>query len=263
MNYAGAVSPDFARFEDAGVGASPAPAVLSTRNKVFTETGLHQQIGLRRTTAHAAFRLDYQHDMARRTAVSGQVLAVGRKGDAGLSQPNSPALDALTLDTGNGLFRAFAPSYSVNGFDLGADLSLGNAFSASGTYVRSMATPLSAAPTRVDQSIFANGPSQAFIAIAQGKSLRGGTKVNVSYRWQPSRALSVVAPYASTEIRPYLGVHFRQSVSAKQLGCDRVAILIDADNLLGEGYHTYPLGMQRVNVASAITEVHAGLAFSY
>ena len=262
-SYAGATSPEFTRFDDVGGGAGSAPAVVPARTKLLTETGSHQQIGVRKTFEHASIRLDYQHDAARRAAVSGQILALPRAGDISLYRLSPPALNALAYDSSNGSFRMFAPGYLVNGFDVGADVSLGHALSASSTYIRSVGAYLLSAPSGVDQAAFAIGQSQAFLTVVQGKFVRSGTRISASYRWQPSRMMSVVAPYTQAGIGSYLGLHLQQSLFVRRLGSNRVAIVVDGGNLLGEGYHSYLVGVQSANIASALREIHAGLAFSY
>ncbi len=261
-NYAFATSPAFTRLSDVDVDVHNAPTVTTTRSGLLTETGLHQQLDARRSKGRASFRLDYHHDMTRRSVVPGALVPQRRTRDIAQAL-SSPALPATAYDRSNDLIRMFAPGYSAGGFDVGAELRLNHAISASGTYLRGGGVHLLRAPGAAEGASFSVKQSQAFLVVVESTSRRSGTRASGSYRWQPSQVMTVVSPYAIPGTEPYLGLHLRQSLPAGKFNAVHTEMVLDADNLLGQGYQTYVLAGQSAMLASALRVLRAGITFSY
>ena len=262
-NYAFATSPELSRLGDVDGDAQTAPTVVSTRTGVLTATGLHQQVGVHRTNGRALVRLDYHHDMTRRTAVPGVLTSQRPIPDIAAQALSSSANPPTAYDRSSDLIRIFAPGYSADGFDVGTELRLSPLFSASGTYLRSGGVSLLRASGGTEGTGFSVKQSQAFLVVVESKSKRTGTRVSGSYRWQPSRTMSVVAPYVMPGTEPYLGFHLRQSLPVSRSSSVRIDMALDADDLLGEGYQNYVLAGQSATLASAVRTIRAGVTFSY
>ena len=249
VSYALAESPLMAGYDDVGAPEGDAPALLTGEAGLLTESGLHQQLQVRRHLGRGSIAFSVHHDGQRRIAVSGMI----PRGGAILgTQPQ------VLLDQNSETFRTLMTSAAGDGYSFLADVPVGNDFDLLAGYLNDAALALTGGSARPSGK-----RSQAVLFSVQGKIAKTGTHVTFSYRWQPAGTVSVVAPYEVTGTAPYLSVHLRQPLPHARLMPPRAQLTFDGNNMLAEGYRSAPSISQEAMLASALRELRAGIEFSF
>lgn len=121
--------------------------------------------------------------------------------------------------------------------------------------------PLSLAS--VSQSINRRN-SYAATASLRGKILRSGTTLRAEYRWQPEHTLTQVNAFNATDQEAYLGLYLRQRVWCGKLLPDGIDAVIDASNLLAQGYQPVISSDGRVLFLAQVPRaIQGGFAFNF
>ena len=237
------------------------PTALVARRGLVTEADSHQEIVARRTFKKAEVQLLYQHDVVKRTALSGELLGVqNAKGTLGSF---SVASGDVALDRNSGAFQLFAPGSLTNGFGFRMDLPINDSLALSADYLSGAGVSLQPASRGVSGNDFHISQASTVLASINGKVPRVGTWISVAYRWQADKDLNRVSPYQSSETEPFLSFHLRQSLPTMTAIPAGIEITIDGDNLTGEGYQTYHIAQQDAFLASALRDLRAGLSYSF
>ncbi len=260
-SYTFATAPGVTRYDDLSASNPPTPTAINNGASVKTEAGMHHEVAIARTVGRAKMHLAYSHDYTERTALTG---LLPRSSTSALpSRGTEPGFaDAISLDANNGSFRTFSQGYESSGGSMFFDLPVRERFSVSGGCLTSMGINVRPGSKSQPDAHLAAVRSQALLVGVQGHVMKTGTKVTASYRWQPSRTVSILSPYELGTAAPYLGVHVRQALPGWRDG-SLVEITFDGDNLLQEGYQSYGAGRQEALLASALQELRAGLSFTF
>ncbi len=260
-SYAFATSPALSHYEDVGRDSSTAPSAVPTQHRLLTEAGLHQEVVARRAVGRTKVQLLYEHTAVSRTAISGKALSVRDEAVPQRSTATGP--DGVAIDSSNGTFRVFAPGMSAHGFGLAIDLPLGSDVALSGGYLSSAGISLPSISQRGNANPFSVSRANVFLASIIGHVAKSGTRMSVTYRWQPDDVVSTVSPYEMVEVKPYLGIHLHQSIPAMRGLPAGIEASVDGENVLGEGYQNYALARQEAILASTLRELRAGLSFTF
>ena len=259
-SYAFAQSPGFAGFDDVGTGPASFPVVTSGSSRLVTELRSHHQVGGERMVRHAVIRLAYHHDSTRGAVIPGELVAPHQNR---LPSSHLTPLLPVAYDISSDLIRIPVPSYSTDGLIASVDLAMGHGLTASGTFLQSGGVHLENWREATDKRSIALQQSRAFLGSVQGKIAVTGTLIQASYRWQPAKFVSLVAPYNASATGPYLSVHLKQSLPLRACTYKCIEISIDGENLLAEGYQESTIAGQRVVLASGLRQLGASVAFSY
>jgi len=106
--------------------------------------------------------------------------------------------------------------------------------------------------------------SYAASASLRGKILRTGTTVRAEYRWQPMHTLTQVNAFNVSDQNAYLGLYVRQRLWCGRWLPDGIDAVIDATNLLAQGYQPVVSGDGHVlYLAQAPRAIQGGFAFNF
>jgi len=211
---------------------------LSARNqKLLLERGLHQEIGWERRTGNSGVALMVFADRVDNPVVE----AMGRFAEGGTAMQNA------LLDRTSGLIRAAGSDYSTAGFLATVERNLpgGNhirlSYANGDALVMPARTPAPAA-TLAQVFEYAHPRRAQAYSISLSGTLDGtGARWRASYRWQPSGAVTQVAPFEAEASEPYLNIRVRQPLHLRCGNSKHVEAIIEVRNLLAEGYRPYLL----------------------
>ena len=103
----------------------------------------------------------------------------------------------------------------------------------------------------------------ATIAL-RGRVVHTGTRVRASYRWQPTRLVTAVNPYASFSDQAYFSCYLRQALRLGNLLPAGLDATVDVTNLLAQGYRPFlSADGHTLFLAQSPRTVQAGLAFTF
>ena len=122
----------------------------------------------------------------------------------------------------------------------------------------------SGAPVATAEKGIVSRNSYAASASLRGKVLRTGTAVRAEYRWQPTHTLSQVNAFNVPDQDAYLSLYLRQRVWCGRFLPDGIDAVIDATNLLQQGYQPIISGDgHTLYLAQAPRAIQAGFAFNF
>ena len=98
----------------------------------------------------------------------------------------------------------------------------------------------------------------------KGRVLRSGTAIRAAYRWQPTRLVTAVNPYAPFSDQAYFSCYLRQALRLGHLLPPGLEATVDVTNLLAQGYRPFlSADGQTLFLAQSPRTVQAGLAFTF
>jgi hypothetical protein len=213
------------------------PRLSARGGKLLLEHGLHQEIGWERHTGNSGVAL-----MVFASHIDHPVIeAMGRFAEG------SPDLQNALLDRTSGLLRAAGNDYSMAGFQAAVERNLPGGNHVLLSYANGDALLVHAqqgASAGTLAQVFASGQprrAQTFSISLSGTLDGTGTRWHASYRWQPSGAMTQVAPFAEQASEPYLNIHLRQPLHLHCGNSRHVEAIVDVRNLLAEGYRPFLL----------------------
>jgi hypothetical protein len=171
------------------------------------------------------------------------------------------------VDTATGSFEFLGAGYSASGMSVVISEPLSTSLGASIGYETGagMAARNTSAEglTAVASGLHPEAAGAASVAL-QGKSMRTGTRVHASYRWQPQHLVTAVDPYGSLSSQGYLSFYVRQAVRWGDRLPQGLEATIDVTNLLAEGYQPFLSADGRtLFLASSTRSVKGGLSFTF
>ena len=259
-SYSFSTQPGLAQYADAGGDTEGVPTVIRDGAKLRTDSGWHQEVAAGRSLGRTKIRVAYSRDTSHRTALTGRLARSPIT--SGVSPADAISLPPLVSDVSDGTFRMFAQGFGSNGGSMAIDVPLSNDFSVSGGYITDRTLELAPDVPPSGLGTFRTGRAQSVSIAFTGRVAKSGTRVSASYRWQPARTISTLAPYETAGSSPYLCVHIRQPLHATKVS-PTMELTLDSDNLLQEGYQSYALARQEAFLASALQELRAGLSFTF
>jgi len=239
------------------------PIAVMYRGRMQTEQGHHQEFSASRKTGSGVIQISYYRDSLDRVAVSGG----GALGAADIQQTGQPGLNGIVADSTTGNFRFLNGGFKAQGVNvmlsepltpnmwLAVEYATGEALAAKDSAVMSLPT--------MGTSLTPQAAQTATIAL-RGKVLHTGTRVRASYRWQPTRLVTAVDPYASFSDQAYFSCYLRQALRLGNLLPAGLDATVDVTNLLAQGYRPFlSADGQTLFLAQSPRTVQAGLAFTF
>jgi hypothetical protein len=240
------------------------PIAVTYRGRMQTEQGHHQEFSAIRKTGSGVIQVSYYRDSLDRVAVSGG----GALGAADIQQTGQPGLNGIVADSTTGNFRFLNGGFKAQGVNvtlsepltpnmwLAMEYATGKALAAKdGAAAMSLPT--------MGTSLTPQAAQTATIAL-RGKVLHTGTRVRASYRWQPTRLVTAVDPYASFSDQAYFSCYLRQALRLGNLLPAGLDATVDVTNLLAQGYRPFlSADGQTLFLAQSPRTVQAGLAFTF
>jgi hypothetical protein len=239
------------------------PVSAIYRGRMQTEQGVHHEFTASRTAGPGLVQVSYYRDSLDRVAVAGG----GALGAADVEQTGQPGANGIVADSTTGNFRLLSGGYKTQGVNVtltepltpnmwvAVEYARGAALAAKDGAVMSLATmPDDLAPVSAQT---------ATIAL-RGKVLHTGTRVRASYRWQPTKLVTAVNPYASFSDQAYFSCYLRQALRLGHLLPAGLDATVDVTNLLAQGYRPFlSADGHTLFLAQSPRTLQAGLAFTF
>jgi hypothetical protein len=263
VGYRMATSQDVQSFAGLDSVQPELPIAVMYRGRTQTEQGHHQEFTATRKAGPGLIQVSYYRDSLDRVAVSGG----GALAPADIKQTGPPSPNGILADSTTGNFRFLSAGYKTQGVNVtlteplsstmwvALEYATGMGLAAKDGAVMSLPTMLTGLAPQAAQT--------ATIAL-RGKVVSSGTRIRASYRWQPTRLVTAVDPYASFGDQAYFSCHLRQALRLGSLLPAGLDATVDVTNLLAQGYRPFlSADGQTLFLAQSPRTVQAGLAFTF
>jgi hypothetical protein len=263
VGYRMATSQNLQTFEGLDSVQQELPIAVMYQGRMQTEQGHHQELSASRKTGPGVIQISYYRDSLDRVAVSGG----GALGAADIKQTGLPGVNGIVADSTTGNFRFLNGGFKTQGVNVtlsepltpnmwvAMEYATGEALAAKDSATMSLPT--------MGTSLAPETAQTATIAL-RGKVLHTGTRVRASYRWQPTRLVTAVDPYASFSDQAYFSCYLRQALRLGNLLPAGLDATVDVTNLLAQGYRPFlSADGQTLFLAQSPRTVQAGLAFTF
>jgi len=122
---------------------------------------------------------------------------------------------------------------------------------------------MAASLAEVSAGLHAESAQAATVAL-KGRIQYSGTRLRVSYRWQPSHLVTPVAGYESLSDQAFLGFYVRQALRWGDRLPPGLEATVDVTNLLAQGYQPFLSADGRtLFLAQSPRTLQAGLSFTF
>jgi len=239
------------------------PVPVMYQGRMQTAQGLHQEFAASRTAGQGLVQIAYYRDSLDRVAVSGG----GALSASDIQQTGQPGSNGIIADSMTGGFRLLSAGYKTQGVNVtltepltpgmwvAVEYATGAALTMKDGAVMSLPTASSDLAPQFAQT--------ATLAL-RGRVVRSGTRIRASYRWQPTRLVTAIDPYASFGDQAYLSCYLRQALRLGHLLPAGLDATVDVTNLLAQGYRPFlSADGQTLYLAQSPRSVQAGLAFTF
>jgi Carboxypeptidase regulatory-like domain len=263
VGYRMATSQNLQSFEGLDSVQQELPISVMYQGRMQTEQGHHQELSVSRKTGPGVIQISYYRDSLDRVAVSGG----GTLGAADIKQTGQPGSNGIVADSTTGNFRFLNEGFKAQGVNVtlsepltpnmwvAVEYATGKALAAQDGAAMSLPT--------METSLTPETAQTATIAL-RGKVLHTGTRVRASYRWQPTRLVTAVDPYASFSDQAYFSCYLRQALRLGNLLPAGLDATVDVTNLLAQGYRPFlSADGQTLFLAQSPRTLQAGLAFTF
>jgi hypothetical protein len=247
---------------DQGEAASWLPAAAMRDGGLVLERGLHQEIGYERQTETSDVAVMVYSDN-----IDDPILeAMSRADSKNVSNAGAPS--AALFDPGSGMLRAAAPGYSAAGVSASFERQIAGGNRVAVSYSSGSALVMPALPNAAGIPQLMAGMrahrAQSYTLSFSGTLDGTHTRWRASYRWQPGNTVTEIAPYAINSQPPYLNFHIHQPIHLTRDGSSGFEALLDASNLLAQGYRPYILSDGSLLIfAQGQRAVRGGVAFTF
>jgi hypothetical protein len=238
------------------------PVAAMYQGRMQTAQGLHQEFTASRKTGQGLVQVSYYRDSLDRVAVSGG----GALGPADIKQ-TTDAGNGIIADSTTGNFRLLSGGYKTQGVNVtltepltpalwvAVEYSTGQGLAAKDAAVLSL--------PNVATDLAPQAAQSATVAL-RGRVLHTGTRIRASYRWQPTRLVTAVDPYASFGDQAYFSCYLRQALRLGNLLPAGLDATVDVTNLLAQGYRPFlSADGQTLFLAQSPRTVQAGLSLTF
>jgi hypothetical protein len=238
------------------------PVAAMYQGRLQTAQGLHQEFMASRKVGQGLVQVSYYHDSLDRVAVSGG----GALGAADIKQ-TMDAGNGIIADSTTGNFRLLSGGYKTQGVSVtltepltpamwvAVEYSTGEGLGVKDGAVLSL--------PNLSADLAPQAAQSATIAL-RGRVLHTGTRVRASYRWQPTRLVTAVDPYASFGDQAYFSCYLRQALRLGNLLPAGLDATVDVTNLLAQGYRPFlSADGQTLFLAQSPRTVQAGLSLTF
>ena len=262
LGYRMATSRDLQSFAGLNTVQQELPVAVMSHGRMRTEGGLHQEFAVGRKVGPGLFQVAYYFDSLDQVMLSGG----GALSAADVAQADQTA-DGILTDAATGSFRLLHSGYKTQGMNLTLTEPLTPNMWVALEYSTGAALAAKDDDAMTLQSVateFAPLMAQSATIAVKGRVLRSGTKVRAAYRWQPSRMVTAVDPYAAFSDQAYLSCYLRQAIKFGNLLPPGFEATVDVTNLLAEGYRPFlSADGKTLFLAQSPRAVQAGLAFTF
>jgi hypothetical protein len=263
MGYRMATSQNLQSFAGLDSVQPELPIAVMYQGRTQTEQGHHQEFTVSRKAGPGLVQISYYRDSLDRVAVSGG----GALTAADIQQTVQPGANGIVADSTTGNFRFLSAGYKTQGVNVtlteplsstmwvAVEYATGAGLTAKDGAEMSLSTASSSLASQTAQT--------ATIAL-RGRVVRSGTRVRASYRWQPTRLVTAVDPYASFGDQAYFSCHLRQALRLGSLLPNGLDATVDVTNLMAQGYRPFlSADGKTLFLAQSPRTVQAGLAFTF
>jgi hypothetical protein len=247
--------------EDSATGTS-LPAVAMRQGILELQRGMHQEVGFERQTDMSDMAVMVYADR-----IDDPILEAMTR-TAGSEPVSGEVAGAALVDTGSGLMRTVGPPFSTTGVSASYEREIARGNRIAVSYTSGSALVMPAIPNAVGVAQVAAATrahrTQAYTVSFSGILEGTHTRWRASYRWQPEKTITAVAPYMVNASDPYLNLHLRQPIHLSKDGSGGLEALFDARNLLAQGYRPYVLSDGSLLIfAQDQRAIRGGLAFVF
>ena len=238
------------------------PVAAMYQGRIQTAQGLHQEFTASRKMGQGLVQISYYRDSLDRVVVAGG----GALGAADIKQTNISG-NGIVADATTGNFRLLSGGYKTQGVNVtltqpitpamwvAMEYSTGEGLGVKNGAVLSLPD--------VSMDLAPQAAQSATIAL-RGRVLHTGTRIRASYRWQPTRLVTAVDPYASFGDQAYFSCYLRQALRLGNLLPAGLDATVDVTNLLAQGYRPFlSADGQTLFLAQSPRTVQAGLSLTF
>ena len=238
------------------------PVAAMYQGRIQTAQGLHQEFTASRKMGQGLMQISYYRDSLDRVAVAGG----GALGAADIKETDASG-NGIVADSTTGNFRLLSAGYK----NQGVNVTLTEPLTSSLWFAVEYATGEGLAVKdgavmslpNVAQDLAPQAAQSATIAL-RGKVLHTGTRIRASYRWQPTRLVTAVDPYASFGDQAYFSCYLRQALRQGNLLPAGLDATVDVTNLLAQGYRPFlSADGSTLFLAQSPRTVQAGLSLTF
>jgi hypothetical protein len=263
IGYRMASARDLQAFDGLDAQQQELPVAIMYGGRLQTERGLHQEVAVGRKVGPGLIQVAYYQDSLDRVLVSGG----GQMDSSNIAQLDGANSGGFLADTSTGNFRLMSDGYKTQGVNvtltepvtakmwMALEYSTGAALAAKESGV--MALPNAAS------DLSAQAGQSATVAM-KGDLVRSGTRIRAAYRWQPTRLVTAIDPYAAFGDQAYLSCYLRQTIRMGHLMPPGLEATVDVTNLLAQGYRPFlSADGHTLFLAQSPRTIQAGLAFTF
>ncbi len=239
------------------------PVAAMYQGRMQTEQGIHHEFSASRKLGQGQIQVAYYRDNLARVAVSGG----GALGQADLQRTAQVNSTGVIADSTTGDFRFLTSGYKSQGFNVVFSEPLTPSMWMAVEYATGAGLALKdgvmmSLPTA--STDLAPEAAQAATIALRGRVVRSGTRLRASYRWQPTRLVTAVDPYASFGDQAYLSCYLRQALRLGKLLPAGLDATVEVTNLLAQGYRPFlSEDGKMLFLAQSPRALQAGLAFTF
>ncbi len=242
------------------------PAAVMYRGHVQMDHGLHQEFSLGKKIGPGIIQASYYRDSLDRVMIAGG----GALSPASIVNPadiDQPLAKGLLADSSTGNFRLMGAGYNSQGVNVVLSEPLTKSIWIAVEYATGSALSVKDAeaidPANPAASLTPDSATSATVAL-KGRIVRSGTRVRAAYRWQPSRFVTAIDPYASFGDQAFFSCYLRQAIRLGHLLPPGLDATVDITNLLAQGYRPFlSKDGETLFLAQAPRTLQAGLAFTF
>ena len=261
LGYRMATSRDVQGFDGLNSLEAGVPMAATVNGRMRTESGNHQELSVSRKAGPGIVQAALYRDVITRPAIAG----TGVMSAADLQ--GTPGGSSIVADTVTDAFQFLGRSYSTRGVSLMVSEPLTSGLWAAVEYENGagLMTRDEVPATLAEEVEGMHAISaHALTAALKGRVLRSGTKMRVSYRWEPRRMVTPVGAYEAFSDQPYLSFRLRQTMRMGGLLPPGLEATVDVTNLLAQGYQPFLSADGRtLYLAQAPRALQAGLSFTF
>jgi hypothetical protein len=236
----------------------PSLRILTDGNgRPLSTKGGHQEVALSRKLGNRVVQISAYTDHLDNVGIAG----------SGVLDSKDLGTAAILADPTTGSFALSSGAYAGRGVSVSLVQPITPALAAWFSYDLGTAmvgemgdqTPIASATKGI-----VSRNSYAASASLRGKIQHTGTTVRAEYRWQPLHTLTQVNSFNAPDQDAYLGVYIRQRVWCGRRLPDGIDAVIEATNLLAQGYQPVLAGDGHVlYLATAPRAIQGGFAFNF
>jgi hypothetical protein len=239
------------------------PIAVMYQGRMQTDQGVHHEFTAGRKLGQGMVQISYYRDNLARVMVSGG----GALGAADMQQTGQPGVNGILADSTTGNFRLLSGGYKTQGVNvtltqpLTPNMWVALEYATGAGLAAKDGATISLPSASTD---LAPRAAQTATIALRGKVLRSGTRLRASYRWQPTRLVTAVDPYAAFGDQAYFSCYLRQALRLGNLLPAGLDATVDFSNLLAQGYRPFlSADGHTLFLAQSPRTVQAGLAFTF